>query len=621
MSDRNDYSALSREQLIERLQELTRTEDLLRQSEAQLAGVLRAAPAGIGVLRDRVLLEVNPAMTTITGYDREELIGMPARTLYPGDTDYDYVGTEKYRLMREQGVGRVVTRWRRKDGRVVDVCLSSTPLMADDPGGQIVFTVEDISERKRAEAALLQSEELTRSTLQALPAHIAVIGCDGRIIAVNQSWVDFARSNDAGDLPQVTVGANYLGIVRQAANMDDPDAVRAAAGIEQVLNGALPQFAMEYPCHSPSKQRWFLMSVVPLSASAGSGLVISHLDVTERRLAEEALRESEERYRSVVEDQTEVISRFLPDGTFLFVNEVYCRVFGKTAAELVGSRWQPAAYPDDLPMVEASLRTLAPDNPVVVIENRIRTGSGELRWMQFVNRALFDGTGRIAAIQAVGRDITERRQAEEAVARQRDALVREVHHRIKNHLQGVTGLLREQACEHPEIAGILGDAIRQIRAIGEVYGLQSRRADACVCMGDIVRMTVADVPGNVPVVCHFHALAQVVIEQSEAVPLALVLNELITNAIKHLAPPDAKRPVRLFLERGDAGRVRVVLRSGPAYLPSGFDFPERQSLGTGLELVHSLLPPQGASLRYRQEGDEVVTALTLEPPIILPFEA
>ncbi|MDX9996215.1 MAG: PAS domain S-box protein, partial [Rhodocyclaceae bacterium] len=300
MSPRNDYSGFSREQLVERLQELTRTEDLLRQSEAQLASVLRAAPAGIGVLRDRTLLDVNPAMTTITGYAREELIGMPARTLYPSDADYEYVGTEKYRLMRAHGVGRVETRWRRKDGRVIDVHLSSTPMMADDCDGRIVFSVKDITERKSAEAALLQSEELNRSTLQALPAHIAVIGCDGRIIAVNQSWVDFARSNDAGDSPQVTVGADYLGIVRQAADREDPDAIRAVEGIGGVLNGALPQFVMEYPCHSPSKQRWFLMNVVPLSASAGSGLVISHLDITERREAEEALYESEERYRLLV---------------------------------------------------------------------------------------------------------------------------------------------------------------------------------------------------------------------------------------------------------------------------------------------------------------------------------
>lgn len=111
-------------------------------------------------------------------------------------------------------------------------------------------------------------------------------------------------------------------------------------------------------------------------------------------------------YRTVVDDLTETICRILPDGTFTYVNEVYCRLFGMTKEMLVGQRWQPVVVPEDLPLVLEKLRELTPSNPVVVIENRIIDGSGHVRWMQFVNRGFFDSHGRLQQTQSVGRDIT-----------------------------------------------------------------------------------------------------------------------------------------------------------------------------------------------------------------------
>ncbi|BAH76679.1 GAF domain-containing protein [Solidesulfovibrio magneticus] len=135
--------------------------------------------------------------------------------------------------------------------------------------------------------------------------------------------------------------------------------------------------------------------------------------VAQRKGAEEALRLSEERYRSVVEDQTELISRTTPEGIILFVNEIYCRFFGITAGDIVGSNWAPAVAPDDIHMVQNILNTFSPDSPVVTIEIRVFNALNEIRWMQFVNRAIFDKNSNIVEIQSVGRDITERKTIEE----------------------------------------------------------------------------------------------------------------------------------------------------------------------------------------------------------------
>ncbi len=141
-------------------------------------------------------------------------------------------------------------------------------------------------ERSAAEEALRGSEDLNRRTLQALPAHIAVLDQAGRIIAVNQAWTEFAAGNEAAGSPAVEVGADYLEVCRRAASARDDFAARALVGIESVMNGALLQFSMEYPCHSPREQRWFLMTVAPLG---NGGAVITHLNITNRKTAEESL--------------------------------------------------------------------------------------------------------------------------------------------------------------------------------------------------------------------------------------------------------------------------------------------------------------------------------------------
>ena len=178
------------------------------------------------------------------------------------------------------------------------------------------------------------------------------------------------------------------------------------------------QFAVDFRVQLPGGEiRWVFASGAAIYDEAGTPLRIVgvNVDITERKRTEEALRASEARLRAVVEDQTEVIVRFAVDGTFLFANEIYCRFFGLSLSEAIGSKWQPVAHPDDLPMVQRQLARLAPEHPVEVIENRVFDAAGELHWMQFVNRGFFDEQGKLTEIQAVGRDVTARRRAEEAL--------------------------------------------------------------------------------------------------------------------------------------------------------------------------------------------------------------
>lgn len=135
-------------------------------------------------------------------------------------------------------------------------------------------------------------------------------------------------------------------------------------------------------------------------------------ELTERKQVEEALRQSEARYRAIVEDQTELICRFKPDGTLTFANDAYCRYFNKKRSELIGQKFLPTMPSQDRELISQNFRSLSPGHPINTYEHRIILPSGEIRWQQWSDRAVFDDLGNFIECQAVGRDITQLKQAE-----------------------------------------------------------------------------------------------------------------------------------------------------------------------------------------------------------------
>ena len=131
--------------------ERKRVEQALRESEERIQSIFRSAPIGIGVVVNRFLKQVNPQFCQITGYAAGELVDQSARMLYPSDTDYEYVGQEKYAQIQRNGTGTVETRWKRKDGVIINVLLSSTPIDLNDLSKGVTFAALDFTDRKKAE--------------------------------------------------------------------------------------------------------------------------------------------------------------------------------------------------------------------------------------------------------------------------------------------------------------------------------------------------------------------------------------------------------------------------------------------------------------------------------------
>ncbi len=144
------------------------SEAALKKNEQELRSIFRAAPTGIGMVCDRIIQKVNNRVCEMTGYSQNELIGQNARFLYPTDEEFEYVGKEKYRQISDKGTGTVETKFQCKNGKIMDVLMSSTPIDLNDLLKGVTFTALDISYLKKKELELSESEKKYRSMMEAM---------------------------------------------------------------------------------------------------------------------------------------------------------------------------------------------------------------------------------------------------------------------------------------------------------------------------------------------------------------------------------------------------------------------------------------------------------------------
>lgn len=296
------------------------------------------------------------------------------------------------------------------------------------------------------------------------------------------------------------------------------------------------------------------------------------------------------------------------------VNRAVCEFFDRPCEGIVGLTDRELFPSEVATRFERDERALLASGESLAIQDQLALdGQGDSHYFDIYKAPVRDRRGRIVGLVGLATDVTERRLAEAerltALRRQRDALVQEVHHRIKNHLQGVAGLLHRSIGIHPAVAGPLRGVLAQIESIAGTHGLQSRLGSHGLGPGQIAEMvaqlapepTLVDIESDMP--C---------LSEEEAVPFALTLNELVSNACKH-RPAGTAEPVRVSVRHRD-GALRVQVSGAPAHLPPGFDFAAERGLGTGLRLVRTLLPSEGAHLGYRQEGDQVIAELHFFSP-------
>ncbi|MEY2689915.1 MAG: hypothetical protein RL375_4115 [Pseudomonadota bacterium] len=392
-------------------------------------------------------LAVNQRLCQITGYTRDELLARRFQDItYPEDLDAD-LELVRRTLAGEIDSFSIEKRNVRADGQIIWVLVSAS-LLRDEQSHEAMYfvtAVEDITERKKAQAALVESTQVLQAVEDSILDHLAVLDRDGNIVAVNAAWTRFATDNSGfGPAPQDArrlsacfgVGSNYLTVCDQAAARADTAAAQTAAGIRAVLAGHTRSYTAEYPCHSPDEQRWFHMAVTPLDTEAG-GAVVVHSNITPRRREQEQLRASEARYRSTVGALAEAVIVFDADCRPSSCNPSAEHMLGMNLQELRDgglSLWVPiyndgrTMPPAELPMV----RALATGQPCHDLVMGIVGPASQLLWLLVNAEPLFDesapapttgsalepsdvsaGRGRVSGVVVSFADITERHIAEQ----------------------------------------------------------------------------------------------------------------------------------------------------------------------------------------------------------------
>ena len=246
--------------------------------------------------------------------------------------------------------------------------------------------------------------------LDAAPAHIAVIDAQGVIVTVNKAWRRFAHDNGLRDADD-GVGRNYLEICAGASGRYANEAAAVAAGLRQLLNGERSAFTIEYPCDSPTEQRRFLLSAAPLQAGMASGVVIMHIDVSERARAEQASLRTSELLQAVADGTPDVV--YVKDrwGRYLLCNQALTTFVGRPTAQILGLDDIALYGPDEGGQLAAFDRELFASGQVQTTEKWL-TGTQGARIYHSTRAPYRDAKGTVIGVIGIARDVTEDQRAQ-----------------------------------------------------------------------------------------------------------------------------------------------------------------------------------------------------------------
>ncbi len=286
---------------------------------------------------------------------------------------------------------------------------------ADGEPLSLYGTVQDISERKLADERLSQAKSFSGAVIDALTERIAVLDAQGVIICVNRAWQDFARQNSESAQACSSIGVNYLEVCSQAEQslVDANEAMAARQGIQDVLSGRRTEFSLEYPCHSPTQERWFRLRAYTLKQQGG-GAVVSHEDISASWLAEKALAKSEASFKSSFECSAIGMALVSTDGSWLRVNAKLCQMFGYTEAEMMAMDFKQLSLPEDLDQDLRELRRLLRGEiDSYVLTKRYFHKAGHVLWGLLSVAAVRDASGQILHLVTQLNDISEQKNIEQ----------------------------------------------------------------------------------------------------------------------------------------------------------------------------------------------------------------
>ncbi|TAL31014.1 MAG: PAS domain S-box protein [Spirochaetes bacterium] len=584
-----------------------RAEDALRESEASYRTLFDTMFLGV-VYQDREgrIVSVNPAAAKILGRSREELLGLTSgnaawKSVRDDGSDFpadEHPSMAAFRSGREvldvlMGVYNPIKK------EYAWIIVNAVPQFkpGEETPFQVYTTFEDITSRRIAEKALRESEERNRSLIDANPDFMFVITAEGRIIDSNV---------DRLPLPGKT-GTRFLG---RLASEVLPPAV-AQLTMEKIAlvveTGEIATYDYFLDFEGP---RHYEARMVPYGNKQVLAIV---RDETEMVRMERMLRGERDRAQQLLDIAGVMILALDTDATVTMINRQGREILGMEENAIVGCNWIETFIPaeDRARVWDVFRRLLDGDGHRSPYgENQVLCGDGSKKLIAWHNTLVRDADGRVSGSLSSGEDITERRKAEDAIIRslaEKEVLIKEIHHRVKNNMQVISSLLALQShqVKDEQVKSLFRDSQNRIWAMAQVHERLYRSENlASINFHEYVTGLMRELTATY----NFdpsRVLIEIgkegnVIGVDEAVPCGLLVNELVSNAMKHAFAGGVIGTITISFSTGDSGRRRLAVRDNGRGLPD--DFETRTSGSLGMRLVRALSTQLGGELSISGKG-------------------
>jgi PAS domain S-box-containing protein len=567
--------------------ERKRTADAIREGEMQYRRMVETTNEGVWLLDSALHTSyVNRQMAEMLGYQPEEMVGRSVFDFYfPEDVE----PKNQVLSRRRQGVRELIEeRLRRKDGSELWVRLAATPVFKDNGEFDGALAMEsDITEEKRAKEALRKSEERFRLAAQA-----------GKMFAYEWDVASdvIVPSPEAAHILGIDEAVQITG-QRMQEKVHPDDRERLAAAVA-ALSPQNPCLQVSYRMvRSDGRVIWLDRNSRAHFDEQGKTLRVVGMvtDITERKLAEEALRESEERFRLAAQAGKMYAYEWDVTTDVLVRSSEYVKILGVTEPQrFTREQFLDKIHPDDRAKFLATIAGLDPDNPTREVTYRVLLPGGALVWLKNNGRAFFDAEGRMLRVIGMVTDVTDQKLAEEALAsvsrrliqaqeQERARIARELHDDINQRLAMLAIDLEKAQEDHPDLSSEVRTRMHELKqrtdeistdvqALShelhssklEYLGLVGGMRSWCKEFGERQKLEIDFKNHEVP-------------SPPEEISLCLfrVLQEALNNAVKH----SGARRIDVQLE-GDSGEIHLIVSESGR----GFD-TEVAKRGRGLGLT------------------------------------
>ena len=591
--------------------------------EARFRAAIEATPSGMLMIDGAgFVVLVNSQTEKLFGYSRGEILGRLVEMLIPERfrTQHPLQRQAFFRapVSRPMGVGRDLFG-QRKDGSEFPIEIGLNPINTDE-GAFVLASIVDISERKRAERALRESEERLRLLVEGVQDYaIVMLDPEGRFASwnigakriygyeadeiIDQHFSRFYTAEDiqtgkpTHELKAATEegryeeeglrvrkdGSRYWASVILTALRDTTGRLRGFAKVTRDITERKQTEERILALNAELEQR---VAKRTLELETANARLLNEL--TERQRAEAEI----ERFFNMSVDMICIIGA---EGYFHRMNPAFETTLGYSLKELASRPMLDFVHAEDAASTKAEIERLAPEGPTIRFENRYRCKDDSYRWLGWAAQPAPDGT-----LYAIARDITERKKDEARIAaalQEKDVLLKEIHHRVKNNLQVIASLLRLQAdtLNDPAMRELFEDSQRRVRSMALVHEqLYQSSGLASINMAEYIASLVNYIRRS-----YSHSLAvievklevrDITLDIERAVPLGLIISELVANSFKHAfttASVDRRGELRINFTNTLADELLLEVGDNGQGIPDSVDIDHPSSMG--LHLVNAFV--------------------------------